>query len=183
MSDKEAELFRSFVRNSDNYIEFGTGGSTIVASQHVTRSITSVDSSVDWLAKVQSACADSIVTPKLVYVDIGPTGDWGYPVDQSAQSRWPRYHEIIWDFEESREADLYMIDGRFRVACFAKTVINCDHNSIIGFHDFASRKHYHCVYEIAREIATAEDMSFFQPLSDVLETATKLIEQYKYNPA
>jgi hypothetical protein len=182
MSDKENDLFLAFLRNSKKYVEFGTGGSTFVASRHVSQSIISVDSSVEWLDKVRSACVGGIVEPKLIHVDIGPTGDWGYPIDQSTQSTWGRYHETVWDLEESKEADLYMIDGRFRVACFAQVVKNGDSKSIIGFHDFASRKKYHCVHEIAREIATVEDMSFFQSRNGVQEIATNIIEEYKWRP-
>jgi len=183
MSAKELDLFLAFVRNSQIYVEFGTGGSTFVASRYVKQSIISVDSSTQWIDKVQSACADGIVRPKLVFVDIGPTGDWGYPVDQGTRSRWPRYHETVWDFPESAEADLYILDGRFRVACFAQTVIHGNPQALIGVHDFASRKNYHCIYEIGREIATAEDMSFFQPLAREQDKAARILEMYKFNPA
>jgi len=182
MSSKEIGLFISFLRNSHAYVEFGAGGSTVLASHHVKQSILSIDSSREWLDKVQSA-ADGNVTPKLVYVDIGPIGDWGYPLDQSTNSRWPRYHEFPWDVPGAAEADLYMIDGRFRVACFAQAAAHCDPNAVIAFHDFASRKQYHCVLEIAREIATAEDMSFFQPLTGIQGKANRIIEEYKLNPA
>jgi hypothetical protein len=163
-------------------MEFGTGGSTFVASRHVAQSIISVDSSVEWIDKVRSACSGGIVEPTLLHIDIGPTGDWGFPIDHSTQSKWARYHEAVWDLEESKEADLYMIDGRFRVACFAQAVKHGDSKCIIGFHDFGSRKQYHCVYEIAKEIATVEDMSFFQPLNGAMEIAAKLIDEYKWRP-
>ena len=183
MSDKEKDLFLSFVRKSNNYVEFGTGGSTFLASNYVENSIISVDSSAEWLSNVQSSCVGHKVAPKLIYVDIGPTGDWGMPIDKDTQSRWPRYYEAVWDEKDSKSADLYMVDGRFRVACFASVIINCHHNAIIGFHDFASRKHYHCIHEIAREIACAADMSFFQPRAGVGEAATKILEKYRLNPA
>jgi hypothetical protein len=183
MSEKELDLFFAFLKNSRNYLEFGTGGSTYAASRHVKQSIISVDSSAEWLDKLRVECANSEIDQKLIYIDIGPVGDWGYPTELSSQPKWPRYHEYVWELPESSQADLYLVDGRFRVACFAQTVIHCRPDALIGFHDFASRKQYHSVYEIAREVATAEDMSFFLPLPDVREKAMKIVEEYKFNMA
>jgi hypothetical protein len=165
MSDEETALFLSFVKNSRDYVEFGTGGSTVLASKHVKNSILSVDSSQEWLDQVNRACSGSQTKPQLRFVDVGPIGDWGFPIDGSAKSRWPEYHSAIWKVEQSSDADLYLVDGRFRVACFAQVTLHCKPNAIIGIHDFSSRPAYHCVREIAREIATAGDMSFFLPLS------------------
>jgi hypothetical protein len=164
MSAEEAALFLSFVRNSRDYVEFGTGGSTVLASKHVKNSILSVDSSRQWLDQVKSACASCQTKPELTFIDIGPTGDWGFPTDASTKARWPDYHSAVWKIPHSDSADLYLVDGRFRVACFAQIVLHCHPNAIIGFHDFSSRPNYHCVREIAQEIATAGDMSFFLPL-------------------
>lgn len=164
MSDGEAELFLSFAKNSRDYVEFGTGGSTFVASNNVHNSILSIDSSQEWLNQVAAACTLSRTKPELKFIDIGPTKDWGFPRDASDKSRWPDYHSTIWGNPRSAEADLYLVDGRFRVACFAQIVLHCKPSAIIGIHDFSSRPAYHCVREIAREIATAGDMSFFLPL-------------------
>jgi hypothetical protein len=181
MSEEEAALFLSFVRNSRNYVEFGTGGSTVLASKHVKNSILSVDSSRDWLDQVSLACGSSQTKPQLKFIDVGPTGDWGFPTDASTKSRWPDYHSAIWKVQQSSEADLYLVDGRFRVACFAQTTLHCKPDAIIGFHDFSSRPAYHCVREIAQEIATAGDMSFFHPLSR-REKAEAILQSHYTEP-
>jgi hypothetical protein len=182
MSPEEAALFLSFVRNSHDYVEFGTGGSTVLASKHVKNSILSVDSSQNWLAQVRGACVSSQTRPELMFIDIGPTGDWGFPTDLSTKPRWPDYHSAIWKIHHSRQADLYLVDGRFRVACFAQIVLHCNQNAIIGMHDFGSRPNYHCIREIAREIATAGDMSFFRPLPKK-EAAAAILESFCTEPA
>jgi hypothetical protein len=182
MSAEEAALFLSFVRNSRSYVEFGTGGSTVVASRHVQSSILSVDSSREYLDQVKAACASSQTKPELIYVDIGPTGEWGFPVDPSMKSRWPDYHSAIWKMPHSATADLYFVDGRFRVACFAQIVLHCNPNAIIGIHDFTSRPKYHCVREIAREVATAGDMSFFRPLPE-RKIAEAILQSFYEEPS
>jgi hypothetical protein len=182
MSSDEAALFLSFVRNSRIYVEFGTGGSTVVASRHVRSSILSVDSSREWLDQVRTACASSQTKPELIFVDIGPTGEWGFPTDASTKSRWPDYHSAIWKMPHSAAADLYFVDGRFRVACFAQIVLHCSPNAIIGIHDFTSRPKYHCVREIAREIATSGDISFFRPLPEK-RIAEAVLQSFHAEPA
>ncbi len=166
MSDPEYRLFLSFLKNSSKYLEFGSGGSTYAASKLVKNSIISLDSSKDWLEKVRQACAgeESKVKPTLLYVDIGPTGDWGRPTDPATRNRWPSYYESIWEQPNSFDTDLYLVDGRFRVACFMQILINCRPDSLIMIHDFTSRANYHVIRTVAREIANSEDFSVFAPL-------------------
>lgn len=183
MSQKELDLFLAFLRNCSNYAEFGTGGSTFVASQLVKSSIVALDSSVEWLDNVQSACEPNRIKPKLIHVDIGPIGDWGVPTDPNTKDLWPNYHEAMFQAGVAENTDLYMVDGRFRVACFAQIVLHCKKDSIIMFHDFASRGHYHCVRQIAREIATSEDLSVFLPMPDKQDIATKLLQAHRLSPA
>jgi hypothetical protein len=182
MSQKEYDLFLSFVEKADIYAEFGTGGSTFVASTKVKTRILSVDSSVEWLELVRNACRDSPLKPDLHFVDIGPTGDWGAPIDPATKPRWPNYHEAIWKIPEASKADLYMIDGRFRVACFAQVILRCTPDAILCFHDFASRPQYHRVQELAEEIVSVEDISFFRPRRDARELATRVLDEYRFNP-
>ena len=183
MSQKEYDLFISYVEHSEIYTEFGTGGSTFVASNKVKTKILSIDSSVEWLDLVRNACGDSRLKPDLHFVDIGPTGDWGRPIDEATKPRWPNYHDSIWRIPEASKADLFMIDGRFRVACFAQVILHCSPDAILCFHDFASRPPYHRVLEIAEELVSAEDISFFRPRRDARELATKILDEYRFDPA
>jgi hypothetical protein len=117
MSRAELALFTAFLRRSRRYVEFGTGGSTCTASNCVAELIISVDSSREWLNKVYAHCDG--IKPRLVHIDIGETIQWGFPKDDSTRESWPRYHSAVWDDPDSKTADLYLIDGRFRVACLA----------------------------------------------------------------
>ncbi|MCG6205523.1 hypothetical protein LPW26_12805 [Rhodopseudomonas sp. HC1] len=181
MFPEETALFTSFIRNATSYVEFGTGGSTVLASNYVRDRIISVDSSQEWLDLVKVACADSKVIPELLFMDIGTTGEWGSPTDNTTRHRWPSYHSDVWNVEGSANADLYLVDGRFRVACFAQVVLHCKPSAIIAIHDFSSRPAYHRVNEIAREIATAGDLSFFLPLPE-REKAHLLLRDFSFEP-
>ena len=164
MSVPEVELFCSFLRCCSNYVEFGTGGSTILACSLVRTSVTSVDSSPDWLKMVEGHCAaqPANLKPTLVHADIGPTRDLGYPQDDRFRNLWPNYHSWIWSDKAALGADLFLVDGRFRVACFIQALLRASHSSVIIIHDFANRPHYHVIKEFSHEIAAVETLSVFQ---------------------
>ena len=185
MSEAELTLFASFLRSSDDYLEFGSGGSTCTAARSVRNSVTTVDSSAQWLRDVERACAgeDCRVKPVTVHVDIGPTGAWGRPADPATQVRWPSYYEAVWELPASSDADLYLVDGRFRVACFMRTLLNCRADALIMIHDFASRAQYHVIRQVAREVASAEDFSVFvsipgQSRADI----RRILKAHRINP-
>ncbi len=183
MTDREIELFDGLLGRSERYLEFGCGGSTYFASQRVRDGIVSVDSSTEWLEKVGAACAgpQCTVKPELVHADIGPTGAWGIPTDAGTRGRWPGYYERAWTVPASYDSDLVFVDGRFRVACFASTLMNCRPDTVIAMHDFASRGHYHAVHRIAREIARVEDLSVFIPRpGGSRRTLHEILEHHRY---
>jgi len=185
MSEDEFGLFKSVLRCSERYLEFGCGGSTYVATSHVKDSVISVDSSIEWLDHVRRACesAPAFNRLALVHVDVGPTTDWGHPSDPATRKRWPDYHHSIWTRPGSSDADLYMIDGRFRVACFMQILLHCRRDALVMIHDFAARSDYHVVREVAREIATAENLSIFRSRNDKNEAHIRqILATYEYDP-
>lgn len=162
MTVAEIALFTALLRPARNYVEFGCGGSTVLSADIVAESITSVDSSREWLTSTAAACRDKRIKPRFLFVDIGPIGEWGYPIDASTRDRWGHYHSRLWvDVPEARDADTFLIDGRFRVACFLQSLLHSKHGSVFIIHDFTSRAHYHSVLEFAREIAREGDLSGF----------------------
>lgn len=185
MSVAELQLFESLLRCSGHYMEFGAGGSTCLAAELVGSSVVSVDSSAAWLATVQAHCAErqTRLTPHLIHADIGPLGEWGRPEGTGSKAAWPGYHARHWREPAVLGADLYMVDGRFRVACFMQIVLHCEPDALIAIHDFASRPHYQVVRAVGREIARAEDLSVFQPLRGKARLrALEILEEYEANP-
>jgi hypothetical protein len=185
MHRNEQVLFLSFLRCASRYLEFGTGGSTHAAALCVSQSVISVDSSKEWLQTVEDACDVSCVKtkPRLVHVDIGELKEWGYPKDEFRRPDWPNYHSLVWDLEESTEAEFYLVDGRFRVACFLQIIARVQRRVPIAIHDFADRPQYHGILAFADEIARAERMSIFMRKQPVdLEKLQQVLNEHRYNP-
>jgi hypothetical protein len=182
MSPAEIDLFTSFVEKSNGYFEFGIGGSTFYASQVVRGPVRAVDSDIQWIKNAKDSIPISPFERDLIYVDIGETKEWGYPVSDESRDRFPAYHEAI--VTKAGDIDLCLVDGRFRVACFYQALLNLPMGAIIGFHDYRSRPHYHVVEEFARPIAEKGDMSFFVHRSGIYPgSLEKALAKMSYNPA
>jgi hypothetical protein len=186
MAPAERSLFESFLRCSRRYVEFGAGGSTYLAASLVAEAVTFLDSSKEWLERVRAECLahDLSTKPKLTHVDIGETGDWGVPVENAKKDLWPDYHTTIWSDPEAGRADLYLVDGRFRVACFMQTVLHAQSGALIAIHDFANRPYYHVVRDVAREVAALGSFSVFARKPDYDPAhASAVLKDHAFDPA
>ncbi|MGD0721558.1 MAG: hypothetical protein ABR970_11010, partial [Roseiarcus sp.] len=168
MNDGEQALFAKHLGKARSFVEFGCGGSTVFAASHVNGPVISLDSSKEWIDQVAAACAKQVgrPQPKLFVVDIGPIGEWGRPVDDRFRERWPLYALTMWQAKAAADADLFLIDGRFRVSCFMETLLRCRPEAVVLIHDFPERKSYHVVREFADEIASCSALYAFQRRSD-----------------
>lgn len=179
MSPAEATLLEAFLRESRRFLEFGAGGSTCLASRLVSEKVVSVDSSSVWLDRVRANADQQRL--HLHFVDLGPTGDWGRPTSEDHKDRWHLYSTTVWhDVADAVSCDLILVDGRFRVACFAETIARVRPGAIILFHDFADRSDYHVVKALAPIIATTENLSVFvkDQRADVAR-AVSMAEDYR----
>lgn len=185
MTPDEWSLFTGFVRCAQRYVEFGSGASTVLAAGLVTEDVIAFDSAQDWLERVAAACRarKTRLSPKLTFVDIGETKDWGFPKDETARDLWPHYHASMWDDPAVSQGDLYLIDGRFRLACFVQVLLHAGDKAFVAFHDYASRDHYGDAAVLGREIVRVNDLSIFmrRPDFDPL-VARKLLESHAYDP-
>jgi hypothetical protein len=183
MTETERHLYECFVNCSKRYLEFGSGGSTCIAASRPKEWLITVDSSEEWLKNVAMATDQYPTKPETVFVDIGPLREFGAPADISTRPRWPSYHEQIWLRPECSNADLYFVDGRFRVACVLQCLLRGRPNTPIIVHDFSSRPQYHVIRSFAHEIAIAGDLSIFVR-SDTFEVGAALhtLKEYRLNP-
>ena len=128
------------------YLEYGSGGSSMLASRMGVPHIYSVESDAHFLAAVRIAVGAQSAEPRFVahHVDIGPTKAWGYPEGRARIKRWPLYGSSVWERIRAEHVtpDLVLIDGRFRVACFCLTLINAKPGATVLFDDYVGREHY-----------------------------------------
>lgn len=165
MSAAEITQLELQLAGLSSLLEFGCGGSTLVAARQVRR-IVSVDSDPEWLRKVQAEVAREAVEFTPFHADIGAVGEWGQPTDEGRIRDWPRYHTQIWR-SMSGSPDAVLIDGRFRVACLLQAIIHCKPDCVLLFHDFWDRPHYHVVLRHADVLARVDTLAVLRARGQV----------------
>jgi len=164
------------INSSEIYLEFGSGASTLIASQSAVKRVVSVESDFRFMSAVRSRIASSNGGREdfeFLYVNIGKTGPWGVPIFKSRVWRrrqlWPDYPVAPWvDLGADFRADLVLVDGRFRVAC-ALAVIAFQHDSSwrMLVDDFAERSEYFPIKDFANLKEMRGRMAVFEPKKDL----------------
>lgn len=160
------ELLKRSLSGCKLFLEYGAGGSTVLAAKQGVCSIFSVESDRSFLDAVSGKLkllegSSSEFTP--VCADIGPTGDWGAPTDKASASKWPNYCVQVWEqlLLSNTFPDVVLIDGRFRVACFLASLVFSQKGTVILFDDYLDRPQYHSVERFIARSSTAGRMAEF----------------------
>jgi hypothetical protein len=186
--------WRKAIAETDVYLEYGSGGSTVEAIQSVEHVI-SVETDGMFLAAVKSKIAETanaVASFYPLHVDIGWTEKWGrppFPWPSSGRlARWRRYTQAPWLVLEELKLvpNFIFIDGRFRAASVLESFLRLPDNSecLLMLDDFAGRtSHYGGILKFATEVEQADRAIVFQrdPKFDREECA-KLLVQLQANP-
>ena len=137
-------LFKKYLLKCNIYFEYGVGASTRWVLENTKSKIISVDTDEKWIKTIDVSNKCSRV--KLNWINLGDLGNWGRPKSYEYREQFIDYISNVWSFNE--KADVILIDGRFRVACFLYSLINAKINSIIIFDDYNNRPYYHIIEEV-----------------------------------
>ncbi|MDV2856432.1 tetratricopeptide repeat protein [Oceanimonas sp. CAM02] len=182
MTENERKLFKTYLKRATHYFEFGSGGSTVWAAEQGLR-VEGVESDPNWVNALHDKVGQQC---QVKVVDIGPTGDWGYPLTEQ-NDKFPLYSQSI--LEHAQSFDLILIDGRFRVACVMTAIEHIVKNksqdkSLIFIHDFWNRPQYHCVLDFLDVVERTDSAGVFKVKTSVeLIDVRKVWHEYAVNPA
>jgi hypothetical protein len=188
LSENEKTFFDRAVRVSRNYLEFGSGGSTLRALQKSKAKIYSVECDPCWLARMRRYLIFRFFEEKRLFVtmvDIGPVGKWGYPQVDADKNLFPFYSSAIFDRLSSEKIDLVFIDGRFRVACCLMSILKFHKNSNLRIliHDFCNRPEYHTVLKYLDMDDCADNLALFSIKKGIdLQLVNNDYDSYKFDP-
>lgn len=157
------QLVRRVYDSAHIILEYGSGGSTILASEQPAKLVFSVESDHAWAIRLQHEIdLRNLPSPALVYhVDIGPTGNWGRPLSPEAWTRFHRYPLAIWDEPFFRQPDVVLIDGRFRPACLMAVLLRTQKPVTVLFDDYTERPAYHSVEAFLKPTEMVGRMAVF----------------------
>lgn len=170
--------FRHFAEHSAKYIEFGIGSSTIYASAQDHLSLFAVETDLIFVERVRKRCADRS-NVQISHVDCGPVKAWGRPASYASFDNFSLY--INRPTEAMPDADLVLIDGRWRVACFLHAMLALRPGCIILFDDYVSREHYAIVEEVVRPKSLCGNQAVFErPKALNSRLANSMLEHFRY---
>ena len=177
--DGRSTPFQNIVAKSIVYGEYGVGASTIWVHQNTKAHIISVDSSLEWIGKVQQYVNPADERTSLQWVDVGDIGDWGRPLTYDKRENFLKYCEALWS--KAVKPDVVLVDGRFRVACFLSSLLNADAGTRILFDDYISRRQYHVVQEFISPIHISGTQAVFEvPQKKDKHKITEYISKFLY---
>jgi hypothetical protein len=144
MPAPEAAVIREAYAKAEVILEFGSGGSTVLGAEAGKR-VTSVESDKDWAQMMRDwfAANPPAGDVDIIWSDIGPTKEWGHPVDDSGWKGFARYPLAVWDLPDFQHPDVVLVDGRFRMGCVLAAAFRINRPIPVYFDDYANRPRYH----------------------------------------
>lgn len=100
--------------NAQSVFEYGLGESTLIAAKTGVPRYSGIDSDAVWVAQARNN--SKLDHFRFNFADVGMTGAWGYPTNLALQKIQYNY-QIAPLVLEDESFDVYLVDGRYRVAC------------------------------------------------------------------
>ena len=185
MPAAEAALLRA-ASAADVILEYGVGGSTVMAVEMAGKTITSLETDQLWVDALngwfeQNPCKSS---PDIVWANIGPTKAWGRPANDEHWNEYAKYPLEIWSLNEIPRPDVVLVDGRFRAGCVLATAFNCTQKTRVLVDDYMRRPSYHRVEKYVGAPRLVGRMAEFEitptpiPAEHLLEIITLMQDPY-----
>ncbi|WP_442970326.1 hypothetical protein [Roseovarius sp. E0-M6] len=147
LPEAEAARVRAAYEGARVILEYGSGGSTVMAGEMPGKRVFSVESDGEWAAMMRGWFEANPPRSEvdIIWSDIGDTKEWGYPKGTAEYIRFPRYPLEVWGLPEFTQPDVVLVDGRFRTGCAMATALRTEKPVTLLFDDYKPRKQYHRV--------------------------------------
>jgi hypothetical protein len=178
MTVRDQHLFYQYLNGVNTYFEFGSGGSTVQAALRVSKVI-SVESDARWHGHLRNLIGSAArITWYTVDLKV-PNEGWGRPGRDSPPSDWPNYtHAYVSRFN----ADLILIDGRFRVSCALCVFSEIANRTLVMIHDFCIRRKYWVVLHWYNLIKKGDTLAVLRKKAEANPPSSDLIRWYDKEP-
>ena len=184
LDDEDRKLLGQLYHNASSIFEFGLGESTLIAAETNVPRYAGIDSDANWVTSIRESIPHREHF-RFYFADIGKTKKWGYP--ESSLTKNVYDYQIV-PLEAEKEAfDVYLVDGRYRVACLCLSLLHAMKHGAdmehvkVGIHD-AYRREYQVVKQIGDLILETKNLRIFQLKNGVVEDdIVQLWQQYLAN--
>lgn len=176
------EEFENLLKSSKNYLEYGAGGSTVLAARHGIPTV-SIESDPYFADAVRKKIAgiEGAGAVDVRHIDIGPTKGFGTPLHTDPTPErvalWSRYVRQPLETSPKGFYDLVLVDGRWRVACALACIragAQGKHSFDLLVDDYSERADYKIVEEFVPLSKICGRTAFFEVSA---ETVNKLPDE------
>lgn len=176
MPEDQIKFYKNVIEETTNYLEFGSGGSSIYASNNINGNGLTFESDFEWYNNVKQQINNS--NYQIKYIDIeSKTNTWGYPGNKCDLEKQKAYSTEFKKYIKDLNPDTILIDGRYRVSCALQIHEYIDTNCRVLFDDFLNRNHYHIVLEYYDIVNKVNNMVELRKKTDK-KVPTDLLEEY-----
>jgi len=157
LDDEDRKTLGELYFNANSVFEYGLGESTLVAAHTAVPRYAGVDSDAEWVMQTRNNVVEKYQSDhfRFFFADIGKTGLFGTPDDPTLQKNEYDY-QIAPLILELDAFDVYVVDGRYRVACACISFLHAmkygaDMSKVqVAIHDNDQRKRgYAAIKEVA----------------------------------
>ena len=171
MNEEDIMGFLSFMKPNLTYFEFGSGGSTNIASYYKLK-VYSVESDVSWHNNLKN----NNISASYITVDLN-AHDRGYPGINTTLEDWKRYFQA---YDSKYNADIILIDGRFRVACVLDIFPKIRSDTLVLIHDYENRYPYHILEKYYLKVRKWSTLSAFFKNPNITSIPQDVYNKYMY---
>ena len=165
--------FLSFMKPNLTYFEFGSGGSTNVASYYKLN-VYSVESDKLWHNKLK----ESNINATYLTIDLKTeVNGWGFPGKNTSVEDWKKYFQA---YQSKYNADIIFIDGRFRVICGLDIFQKIRNDTLVLIHDYNNRKIYHILEKYYIKVGMWGSLSAFFKNPNITSIPQNVYNKYMY---
>ncbi|KAL3802302.1 hypothetical protein ACHAWO_002150 [Cyclotella atomus] len=145
LDDNDRKMLARYYGSANSVFEWGLGESSYMAGHFNVSRYAGVDSEAEWVSNARDKCPSHF---RLSFADIGRTHNFGRPLQDLKKNQYD--YVIAPLVVEQCPFDVYLVDGRFRVACGLLALLHSSrggHNATILVHDFESPHKIHSSYK------------------------------------
>jgi len=144
---EESALIREAYAKADVILEYGSGGSTVLAAEMEGKTVFSVENDKFWARSmrryfIQNPPKSSV---EMIWIDTGKTKKWGWPANTDKWMNYAKYPLQVWDREDFMQPDVVLIDGRFRIGCALATLYRTKKPVTVYIDDYVGRNRYRVI--------------------------------------
>ena len=171
IQDEELIGFLSLLTNQTIFFETGSGCSSIIAKYYAKKTYAVEGCKEYYDLGIKNGLKDNII-----FKDLKPDNPtWSYPGRKSKLDDWKSYFQ---SYKEEYNADVILIDGRFKIATAMDIFNKIRYDTIVLLHEYNLRPQYYIIEDYYQYIYHWGTLFAFVKKKDIKEIPLEIQKKY-----